>query len=145
MHRDLGSCTVDLSEIVGCEFDCNGSDVLIQAMQLRGAWDWNDPRLLGQQPRQGDLSGRRLLPLADLAEQINQGLIRLERLRSEAREGAAEVGTVYSSRCRTGRMSSTRSGLTLPSVPLCPMVKIQDRPISFGKSGASTSFGNFLP
>src|SRR5438034_1150933 len=94
MHRDLGSCTVDLSEIAGCEFDCNGSDVLVQATQLRGAWDWNDPRLLGQQPRQGDLSGRRLLPLADLAEQINQGLIRLERLRCEAREGAEKVVTV---------------------------------------------------
>ena len=30
----------------------------------------------------------------DLAEQIDQGLIRLQRLRREAREGAAEVGAV---------------------------------------------------
>ena len=63
-------------------------------MQLRGAWDWNNPRLLGQQPGERDLSGCRLLPFGDPAEQINQGLIRLERLRREAREGAAEVGAV---------------------------------------------------
>src|SRR3989442_11394985 len=63
-------------------------------MQLRGAWDWNNPRLLGQQPCQRDLSGCRLLPLTDFAEQINQSLIRLERLRREARERAAEVGAV---------------------------------------------------
>src|SRR2546425_8053632 len=63
-------------------------------MQLRGAWDWNDPRLLGHEPRQRDLSESRLLPFSDLGEQINQGLIRLERLPCEAREGAAKVGTV---------------------------------------------------
>src|SRR2546429_805644 len=63
-------------------------------MQFRGTWNWNDPRLLGQQPRERDLSDGRLLPLTDLAEQINQGLICLERLRRETRKGAAEVGTV---------------------------------------------------
>ena len=63
-------------------------------MQLRRARDGNNPRLLRQQPRQRDLRGGRLLPCRDAAEQINQGLIRLERLRREAREGAAEVGAV---------------------------------------------------
>ena len=33
-----------------------------QTMQLCGAWDRHDPRLLGQQPGERDLSGRRLLP-----------------------------------------------------------------------------------
>ena len=63
-------------------------------MQLRGARDWNNPRLLGKQPRERDLSRRRLLPSADLAEQINQGLIRFPRLRRKARESVAEVGAV---------------------------------------------------
>src|ERR1019366_8699463 len=63
-------------------------------MQFRSARDGNNPRLLGQQPRQRDLSRRRLLPLTDFAEQINQGLVRFERLRREAREGAAKIGTV---------------------------------------------------
>ena len=65
-------------------------------MQLRGAWDRNNPRLLRKQPGERDLSRCRLLPFCDAAEQINQGLIRLESLRREARESAAEVGAVES-------------------------------------------------
>src|SRR5208337_1283413 len=63
-------------------------------MQLRGARDRNNPRLLGQQPGERDLSRGRLLPFSYLAEKAHQGLIRLERLRREAGEGAAEVGAV---------------------------------------------------
>src|ERR1035441_5381701 len=63
-------------------------------MQLCGAWDRHNPRLLGQQPRECGLSRRRLLPFPDAGEQINQDLIRLESLRREARQRAAEVGTV---------------------------------------------------
>src|SRR5262245_41872185 len=63
-------------------------------MQLRGAPDRNNPRLLGQQPRERDLSGGCLLPLRDLTEQVDQGLICLPGLRRAAGEGVAEVGTV---------------------------------------------------
>jgi hypothetical protein len=63
-------------------------------MQLRSAWDRNHPRLLGKQPSERDLGRCRLLPFCDAAEQVNQGLIRLESLRREARQGAAEVGAV---------------------------------------------------
>ena len=63
-------------------------------MQLRGAWDRNNPRLLGKQPGESDLRRGRLLSFGNAAEQINQGLIRLESLLSEARQGAAEVGAV---------------------------------------------------
>src|ERR1039457_4454310 len=63
-------------------------------MQLRGARDWNNPRFLDQQPGERDLSQCRFLPLTDFAEQINQGLVRFERLRRETRESAAEVGAV---------------------------------------------------
>jgi hypothetical protein len=38
-------------------------------MPLRRAWDGNDPRLLSQQPGQGDLSRPGLLLLRDLAKQ----------------------------------------------------------------------------
>src|ERR1035438_5713343 len=61
-------------------------------MQLCGAWDRYNPRLLGQQPGKCDLSGCGLLPFPDAGEQINQRLIRLASLRREARQGAAEVG-----------------------------------------------------
>ena len=63
-------------------------------MQLRSAWDRNNPRLLGKQPSERDLGRCRLLTFCDAAEQVNQGLIRLESLRREARQGAAEVGAV---------------------------------------------------
>src|SRR5438046_9411761 len=65
-------------------------------MQIRGAGNWNDPRLPGHQPCERDLGDGGLRPLTDLAEQINQGLICLERLRRETGKGATEVGTVES-------------------------------------------------
>jgi hypothetical protein len=74
MHRDLGGGVVDLAEVVGRQLDGGCPDVLFQAMLLRGAWDRDDPRLLGQQPSERDLSRRRLLLLGDLAEQFDQGL-----------------------------------------------------------------------
>ena len=94
MHRDLRGGALDLAEVVGRQFDGSRPDVLLQAMQLRGARDRNDPRLLGEQPGERDLGRRRLLPLRDLAEQIDQGLVRLPGLRREARDDVAEVGAV---------------------------------------------------
>ena len=38
------------------------ADVLLHTRQLDGTWDRNNPRLLGKQPRERDLSGYRLLP-----------------------------------------------------------------------------------
>src|SRR5438045_6058694 len=55
-------------------------------MQFRGAWDRNNPWLLLKQPRERDLSRRRLLSFCDLAEQINQSLIGFASLRRKARE-----------------------------------------------------------
>jgi len=68
LDRDLRSGAVDLAEIVGREFDVGRCDVLLEAAELRGAWDRNDPRLLGEQPGERDLRGGRLLPFGDLAE-----------------------------------------------------------------------------
>ena len=63
-------------------------------MELSGAWDRYHPRLLGKQPCEGDLSRCRLLSFRDAVEQIDQGLIRLERLGREARQGAAKVRAI---------------------------------------------------
>jgi hypothetical protein len=70
LHRDLGGGALDLPEIVGCQVDASRSDVLLKPEQLRGAGDRHDPRLLGQQPGNRDLSRRRLLPLRDPFKQI---------------------------------------------------------------------------
>src|SRR6266480_3567457 len=63
-------------------------------MQLRGAGYRNDPRLLGQEPGDCNLRGRHPFPGCDLAEQIDQGVVRLTRLRREAGNDVAEIGAV---------------------------------------------------
>src|SRR6185437_12441562 len=49
------------------------------------------PWLLRKQPSQRDLSRCCLLPLCDLAKEVNQGLVRFDCLRCKARENAAEI------------------------------------------------------
>jgi len=85
---------MDLAEVVRRKLDGGRSDVLFQAIQLRGAWDWNNPRLLGKQPRERNLSWGRILPPGDVAKQIDHCLIRFSSLRRKARDDVAEVGTV---------------------------------------------------
>ena len=48
MHRDLRGGAFNLTKIVRRQFDGNCSHVLVQTIQLRGAWDGNNPRLLCQ-------------------------------------------------------------------------------------------------
>src|SRR5271166_7072510 len=89
LHRDLRGGAFDLAEIVGRERDGSRSDVLLKAIELRGARDRRDPGLLRKQPCERDLRGRRLLPLGDLCKQIDQSLVCLPGLRREARDGVA--------------------------------------------------------
>jgi chorismate mutase len=94
LYRDLGNRTLDVVEIVGGEFDASRSDVLVEAVQLRGTGDRNDPRLLGKQPGDRDLGTRHPLLGCDFAEHLDQRLVRLSSLRREARNDVAEVGAV---------------------------------------------------
>lgn len=91
---DLRSGIIDVTQIVGCQFDGDCPDVLFQAMQLCGTWNRHNPRFLSQQPSDRDLSRGRLLLLRDRTEQIDQGLIRFPSFRRKARDGVAEVGTI---------------------------------------------------
>src|SRR4029077_3604588 len=63
-------------------------------MKLRCPWDRNNPRLLGEQPCEGYLSRCCLLSLCDLAQQINQPLIRFSSFWSKARDDVAEIGAI---------------------------------------------------
>src|SRR5262249_19149368 len=69
-------------------------EVLLETVELRRARDRNDPRLLGEEPRERDLGGRGLLLAADPPEEIDHGLIRLAIFRSESRQGIAKIGFV---------------------------------------------------
>jgi hypothetical protein len=92
LHRDPGNRALDVAEVVVRQFDAGRPDVLFEAVQLRGTGDGDDPRLLREQPGERDLGARRSLLVRDLAEHLDQGLIRLAVLRGEARDGIAEVG-----------------------------------------------------
>ena len=69
---DLDRCSglLDLVEIVAGEFDVGSVQVLLQAAEVCGTWDRDDPGLLCQQPGQRDLRRRGLLALADPLEEI---------------------------------------------------------------------------
>ena len=94
MYLDLRGCVLDLTEIVKRKFNASCSDIFVESRKLRCARDWNNPRLLGKQPGERDLSRCRILSFCDLAKQSNQGLIRFTSLRRKARERVAEVRAV---------------------------------------------------
>src|ERR1700730_12923670 len=78
-------------QVIGRQLDRECSDVLLQTGQLSGAWDGNNPRLLGEQPSERDLSRCRLLAFRNLVKQIHEGLIRFPVLWREARDDVAEI------------------------------------------------------
>jgi hypothetical protein len=50
LDLDRSSCAFDLGEIGSGQLDGRCADILLQAMELRSAWDRDDPRALRQQP-----------------------------------------------------------------------------------------------
>lgn len=93
-HGDLGCRGVDFPEVGGRQLDLGRPGVFLQAMRLGGAPDGDDPGLLGEQPGEGELGGGRVLPLGNLAEQVDEGLVCLAGLGREAGDDVAEVGAV---------------------------------------------------
>src|SRR4029077_6436061 len=73
------------------EVDGNCCEVFFEARQLGGAWDGNNPRLLGKQPSERDLSRGGLLPYRDLAKEIHERPIRFPVLWRKARDDVAEI------------------------------------------------------
>jgi hypothetical protein len=71
---DLRERTLDVAQLLRPEPDIRVTEIFLQPMQLRGAGDRHDPRLLGQQPREGDLRGRRIFLGGYGAEQVHQSL-----------------------------------------------------------------------
>src|SRR5438128_2133709 len=55
LYLDLRRGAVDRAELVGRQLDVGCSEVLLEAVQLRGARNRHDPRLLREQPRERDL------------------------------------------------------------------------------------------
>ena len=51
----------------------------------------HDPRLLGEQPGQGDLADGGVLALGDRGDEVDEGEVGLEGLALEAGQGGADV------------------------------------------------------
>ena len=68
----------DFREVIGSQLDIGRAEILLEPVQFGGAGDRHDPGLLREEPREGDLRGRRLLLAGDAFKQINQRLILLQ-------------------------------------------------------------------
>src|SRR5262249_580087 len=84
LDGDLRGGGIDVPKVVGRKLNRGRGDVLIKAAELRRAGNRDDPRLLRQQPGQGDLRGRGALLRADLGTQINHRCFGLPSLGRKA-------------------------------------------------------------
>jgi hypothetical protein len=66
VNFELGQSAVDLLQIRCRQLDLGSFDVLLQMLDLSGARNRNDERLLGKQPGKRELGGSRLLLLRKL-------------------------------------------------------------------------------
>ena len=97
LDRDVRGGLLHAVEIVRSQFDIDSAQVFVEPVQLGGAGNWNKRRFLRQHPGQRDLRRRRPLRRGDPLEQIDQRLIRLHGLGSEARQDTTQI--VLRERC----------------------------------------------
>src|SRR5260370_34693230 len=57
LDSNLRGRAIQFLKIVCCQFDESRADILLQSLQFCSAWDGDDPRLLGKEPGESDLSG----------------------------------------------------------------------------------------
>jgi hypothetical protein len=106
LHRDGGRRGPDLVQVGGGEFEAGG-EVLLEPGGLAGAGDRDDLRLLGEQPRQGDLGPGGIQSLGDPREQAGHGLVRGAGAGGEPGNAVADVAGLQGGRGvdRTGAES----------------------------------------
>ncbi len=61
LHADRAASLVEVGDLVGRQRHRGGAGVLLDPLRAAGAGDGHDPRVLGEQPGQGDLPGRGVL------------------------------------------------------------------------------------
>jgi hypothetical protein len=52
LHRDRRGRALDLTKVLGREVKVGGAEVFLEALELSGTGDGNNPRLLGEEPRE---------------------------------------------------------------------------------------------
>src|SRR5579871_2378380 len=75
LNWNLGSCRIDLIEILRRQVDGSGAHVFFQSMYLGCSGNRDNPGLLGKQPGERDLGGRCVPSFRDHAEQVDNSLV----------------------------------------------------------------------
>src|SRR5690349_6140810 len=94
-HADAPGETVEVGAFVGRQRDPSSRGVLADALGAAGPGDRHDPRLLRQQPGQGDLPGRRALGLGEALDVVDKGLVCGEIDRKSTRLNSSHVEISY--------------------------------------------------
>src|SRR3954447_5709353 len=94
MDFDLGRRAIDFPQVVSGELNAGRAEVLLQSIAFRRSRDWHDPRLLCQQPGQGDLRRCGFFAPGEGLQPLDEGEIRLPILLGEAGDDVAEVGRI---------------------------------------------------
>src|SRR5947209_7996651 len=81
-------------EIFHRQCDAYSTEILFEAVKLCGSWDRHNPRLLGKQPRQRNLSLRRLLLFRNPAELIHERLVCFSSFRGKTWNDVSKVRLV---------------------------------------------------
>lgn len=91
LDTDLGGSFFDPRQFGWRQFDIRGCEVFLKPMQFGRARDRNDPRLMSEEPCESNLGRRGAFLIGDRLQKIDQRLVFLHRLWSEAWQDVAEV------------------------------------------------------
>ena len=75
LHADPRGEFVEVGQLVGGQRYPGGGGVLLDALEAAGAGDGHDPRVLGEQPGEGDLPGGGVLGVGEAGDVVDQGLV----------------------------------------------------------------------
>src|SRR4051794_1240861 len=91
LHLDGSRGLVEFGDVVRCDGEAGGADVLVEPLEPPGTGNGSDPRCLREQPAERDLCGGRLLRLSDPTDEIDDGLVGLPGFGREAGDHPADV------------------------------------------------------
>src|ERR1700709_2526821 len=91
LHLNVLQCNFYVPQFFRGELHGCSTQILLKAMQLRRAWNGNDPWLLHEKPRESNLSARYALRICELSQHLNQVLIGLPSFLRESWHDVAEV------------------------------------------------------
>ena len=100
---DAGGGVVELRQLIGGQVEVGGGEVLLEAMELGGAGDRHVRRVLGEDPGERHLGGRRAVLVGVAADEVDERLVGPPVLLGEAGEHVRVGAGVAVAEGRVGR------------------------------------------